>query len=87
MRNATDRGPAPANMTFDLVVGVRMHDVARMPLVHKELADRQDALSPEEFGDQFAVSRGEYFRVVTWLKAQGLEIVRTSPSRTTVTVR
>ncbi|MCU1278826.1 MAG: hypothetical protein JWM53_2372 [bacterium] len=87
VRNATDRGPAPVNMMFDLVVGVRMHDVARVPLVHKQLAENHDALSPEEFGDQFAVSRGEYFRVVTWLKAQGLEVVRTSPSRTTVTVR
>jgi kumamolisin len=87
VRNATDRGPAPANATFDLVVGVRMRDLGRMPLVHKLLADNHDTLSPEEFGDQFAVSRGEYFRVVSWLKAQGLEIVRTSASRTTVTVR
>ena len=85
--NAADRGPVPADMMFDLVVGVRMRDELRLPLVHKQLAERQDALSPEDFGDQFGVTRGEYARFVSWLRAQGLEIVRQSPSRTTVTVR
>ena len=85
--NAADRGPVPADMMFDLVVGVRMHDELRLPLVHKLLAEGNDTLSPEDFGDQFAVSRGEYARFVSWLRAQGLEIVRQSPSRTTVTVR
>lgn len=87
VQNATDRGPAPADAIFDLVVGVRMRNETRLPMVHKLLADHHDALAPDEFGDQFGVSRGEYARIVSWLSAQGLEIVRTSPSRTTVAVR
>ena len=55
--NAIDRGPVSADMIFDLVVGVRMHDVDHIPLVHKQLAERTDALAPDEFGDLFAVSR------------------------------
>jgi kumamolisin len=85
--NAIDRGPVSADMRFDLVVGVRMRNAERLPIVHKLLAERSDALSPEDFGDQFGASRAEYARFVSWLSAQGLEVVRTSPSRTTVTVR
>src|SRR5262249_50068970 len=48
--NATDRGPVPADQLFDLVVGVRMRNESRLPLVHKQLADNSDALSPDEFG-------------------------------------
>ena len=85
--NAIDRGPVSADQMFDLVVGVRMRNAERLSTVHKLLAERNDVLSPDEFGDQFGPSRAEYWHFVSWLRAQGLEVVRTSPSRTTVTVR
>src|SRR6478609_374147 len=31
--NAVDRGPVPADMMFDLVVGVRMRNAERLPIV------------------------------------------------------
>ena len=85
--NAVDRGPVPADMMFDLVVGVRMRNVDRLPLVHKLLAENNDALSPDDFGERFGATPASYAQFVSWLRAQGLEVVRLSPSRTTVTVR
>lgn len=85
--NAVDRGPVPADMLFDLVVGVRMRNVDRLPLVHKLLAENNDALSPDDFGERFGATPAAYAQLVSWLRAQGLEVVRLSPSRTTVTVR
>ena len=85
--NAVDRGPVPADMMFDLVVGVRMRNVDRLPLVHKLLAENSDALSPEDFGERFGATPAAYAQLVSWLRAQGLAVVRLSPSRTTVTVR
>jgi kumamolisin len=85
--SALDRGPVSADEMFDLVVGVRMRNEARLPLVHQELAANDDALSPEDFGDRFGAGRADYARFVSWLSAQGLTITRQSPSRTTVSVR
>jgi kumamolisin len=84
---AVDRGLVPAGMTFDLVVGVKMRNASRLPLVHQQLADRGDSLSPDEFGDQFGASRADYARFVAYLAGHGFEIVRTTPGRTAVTVR
>ena len=48
-------------MMFDLVVGVRMRNAERLPLAaassSRAAAERNDALSPDDFGDQFAVPR------------------------------
>ncbi|MDB4967739.1 MAG: hypothetical protein JWN44_3428 [Myxococcales bacterium] len=84
---AVDRGPVSADTKFDLVVGVKLRNASRLPLVHEQLADRNDALSPEDFGDRFGASRAEYARFVSYLSGRGFEITRTNAGRTAVTVR
>ena len=42
---------------------------------------------PEDVLQGFAAGADDYDRVTRWLAASGFEIVRTSPARTTVTVR
>ncbi len=85
--NAIDRGPVAADTMFDLVVGVRMQNEHRLPYVQEKLAARGDALSPGDFGERFGATPADYSRFVSWLQGQGFTIVRTSPARTTVTVR
>jgi kumamolisin len=84
---AVDRGPVPADMTFDLVVGMKLRNASRLPLIHQQLASTGDALSPDDFGDRFGASRADYSRFVAFLAGRGFEIVRTTPGRTAVTVR
>lgn len=84
---AIDHGAVSPDVMFDLVVGVQLRNQHRLVATHKLLADRNDTLQPDDFGEMFGASPGEYARFVTWLQAAGFEIVRTTPSRTTVTVR
>lgn len=83
-QRAIDHGPVAPDTVFDLVIGVRMRNETKLLLAHQY---EVTPMSPEDFGDAFGASRFEYAQFATWLRAQGAEIVRTTPSRTTVTVR
>lgn len=84
--HAIDHGAVSPDAKFDLVIGVRMHDEARLAVLNQRTSDF-DVFTPEDFGDQFGASRLEYAQLVAWLRGRGAEILRTTPSRTTVTIR
>jgi kumamolisin len=87
---AAEIGHAGENEVVDLVIGLRAR-----PGVDKLLAAQKDRaaatyrrfLTPDAFAAQFGPSAAEYQRVIDWATAHGLEIVRTTPSRTTLSVR
>jgi subtilase family serine protease len=84
---AVDLGSIAPDTQLDLVVGLALRQPAAL---HRFLDAQQytrDVLTAEDFGDHFGVSPGEYARVVTWLGAQGFTITRTTPGRTTISVR
>lgn len=81
---ATDLGRLAPDTELDFVVGLTLHDTARL---HKLVSDRgpnEDGLAPDDFADRFAPSALEYRRVVQWLAANGVFIVRTTPGRTSI---
>ena len=82
--SAIDLGTAPRDAQLDFVLGLQ---TSSKPLLNKFLADQRftnDVLSPEDFGDKFGVSTGEYERLATWLRASGLTVTRTVAGRLTI---
>ena len=82
--SAIDLGSAPRDAQLDFVLGLH---ATSTPLLHKFLDDQRftrDVLSPEDFGDKFGVSSGEYSRLATWLRAQGLTVTRLVPGRLSI---
>jgi kumamolisin len=82
---AREVGPVDPNEVIDLVIGVRLR--APEAMRDRALDPTAARMSPSEIGDTFAASAEEYARGVEWAREHGLEIVRTTPSRTTLTVR
>ena len=83
---AQDLGPASPDTVLDLVLGIHLRDST---LVHKFLdaqVTTRDVMSPTDFGDAFGISAGEYFRIVTWLRAQGFTVTQTAAGRSTISV-
>jgi kumamolisin len=84
---AVDLGRVAPDTVFDFVVAVELRD---RPQLHRFL-DRQrftrDTLGPWDFADRFAVSAVEYQRLVTWLEAHQLTVMRTVDSRATISAR
>lgn len=83
---AVDLGAVPPSTEIDFVLGVRLAAPAPLGKFLDERRVTGDALEPYDFADAFAVSAGEYARIVTWLRAHELEVVRTTPGRTTISV-
>lgn len=83
--NSIDLGSAPRDAQLDFVLGLQT--TTTRPRLNKFLDDQrftQDVLSPEDFGEKFGVSGGEYARLGTWLRAHGLTVTRTVPGRLTI---
>jgi kumamolisin len=76
---AHDVGPADGDSIIDVVLVLRAR-------AHAVAVDAR-SLTPREFGDQYGPSRADYAQMVAWLHDQGLAIVRTADSRTTVATR
>jgi kumamolisin len=85
--NAIDLGRVPGDVMFDLVIGVALRNESRLPLIHQQLAETGDALTPEDFGARFGASALDYSRLLSYLRSHGFTIERTPPARTTVTAR
>src|SRR5262249_14823935 len=87
---ARDVGHADPNEIVDLVIGLRTRPgVAEYVSAQ---ADRRSStygklLLPAAFGERFGPSVADYARVLAWAEARDLEIVRQTPSRTTLSVR
>ncbi len=85
--NAVDHGPVAPGTEFEFVIGTRLRSV---DAVNKYITNRKlsgDSMSPYDFGEQFAPSAADYAKLLTWLRASGFTVVRTTQGRTSVTVR
>jgi kumamolisin len=80
---AVDVGPVERDQMIEVVLAVRLRD----PEGADNILTTGRRFSPAEYGDSFGATRDDYQRVLAWCAERDLEIVRTSPSRTTVTVR
>ena len=83
---AIDLGTVAPGTEFDFVLGVGSHRIAEVQRFLERQVLTGDMLSPDDYGDMFAVSPGQYGHIVTWLQSQGLLVTRTTPSRTTISV-
>lgn len=84
VQRATDLGRVAGDAEVDFVVGLSLRHAAEL---HKIVDDRrvgEDGIAPEDFADQFAPTRSEYASVVSWLRAAGATVTRTTAGRTTV---
>jgi kumamolisin len=86
IEHAIDRGAVPSDEVFQLVIGVQLRNRSWLPSLLLQQSYTHDYYRPDEFGDTFGASAVDYQRLITWLTSRGLTIVRTTPSRTTVTV-
>ena len=84
---AVELGRVSPDTVLDLVIGVRLRDAVRLHKFLDAQDDTRDSMSSDDFADAFAASAGRYARLLTWLRAQGLTIVRTAPGRTSVSAR
>src|SRR3954454_5432761 len=85
---AIDRGPLAREQIIDLVVGLKLRDAEGLHVLLRSL-DRgfERTVAPSDFAARFAATEDDYARVLVWAQAHDLEVVRTVPGRTTVTLR
>jgi kumamolisin len=81
---AIDLGSASLDTELDFVIGLHPANEIRLHKFFEEQTFTHDVMSPDDFGDQFAISRGEYARFATWLASQGLTVTRTVAGRMTI---
>ncbi len=89
---ARDIGPADPNEIVDLVMAVKLRAPEQLPQLVRDMGDRRSAqfrkfLSPAAFAETFGATAEDYQRLADWARASGLEIVRPTPSRSTLTLR
>jgi kumamolisin len=83
---ATDLGKLSPDQPLDAVIGLALQRPQHLTRFLKEQPASHDALSPYDFGEQFAMSAGQYAGILTWLRARGLTVTQVSDGRTTVSV-
>jgi subtilase family serine protease len=87
-----DMGRMPADAKLAGVSIVFSRSSEQQAALEKLLADQQDPssprfhqwLTPDQFGAQFGMARGDLDKVQTWLEQQGLTIERVSRSRNVI---
>ncbi|HEX8953671.1 MAG TPA: protease pro-enzyme activation domain-containing protein, partial [Polyangia bacterium] len=84
VQGAVDLGRLPADAQVDFVVGLSMRRPEALDRFLRTRAVGDVPLAPDEFADTFAPTAQDYYRVVSWLRAQGAFITRTATGRTTV---
>jgi kumamolisin len=89
---ARDIGPADPNEIVDLVMAVKLRGPERLPQLVHDMGDRGSSqfrhfLTPATYAEQFGATTEDYQRLVDWATASGLEVVRPTPSRSTLTLR
>ncbi len=85
--HAVDHGPVAPGTELEFVVGTRLRSVDAVQKYVANMKFSGDSMSPYDFGETFAPSAAEYAKLLTWLRASGFTIVRTTQGRTSVTVR
>ena len=83
---AIDLGSVPPSTEFEFLLGLHLRAPAQLHEFLKARETTQDELGSDDFADAFAISAGEYSRIVTWLRAHDLEVVRVTAGRTTITI-
>jgi kumamolisin len=85
--NATDLGRVSPDTVLRFVIGLELAQPARLRRFLNERTIDGPFLTPDEFAERFAPSAAEYRRVTEWLTSAGLQILRVSDGRTTITVQ
>jgi subtilase family serine protease len=84
---ALDLGPLAPDTEVDLVLALELRQPRQLGKFLSDQPRSGDSLTPLDFGAAFGPSVRDYTRVRDWLLAQGFTITRTTPSRTTISVR
>jgi kumamolisin len=84
VQRAVDLGRVAPDTEFDFVIGLSLHDRPRLRKLVVERAPGEEGLLPDAFADRFAPSPAQYARLVTWLRAHGIEVRWTARGRTTI---
>lgn len=81
---AVDRGRLPADAQVEFVLGLqaRRPDALERFIASRAVGDVP--LAPDEFAERFAPTAQQYWAVVSWLRAHGAFVTRTTAGRTTV---
>jgi subtilase family serine protease len=85
-----DRGPLAASTALQQLLLSLKPSPEQQTSLNKLLADLQNPaapkyhqwLTPEQFGDQFGASNGDYEKTVAWLTSRGFTVTERSRSRT-----
>jgi uncharacterized protein (TIGR03437 family) len=89
VRAAVNQGPIGASFVLPLITMYLAPSSIQATSLQQLLAGQQDPssanyhkwLSPEQYADQFGVSRNDLNRITAWLQSQGLQVKRVARSR------
>jgi subtilase family serine protease len=84
---ALDLGPIDPAAEVDLMLALELRQPLRLGKFLSEQPRSGDTMTPIDFATEFGPSVREYTRITAWLTAHGFAITRTTPSRTTISVR
>jgi len=84
---ALDLGPVAPDAEVELLLALELRQPRQLGKFLSEQPRSGDTLSPFDFAAVFAPTEREYAHLRSWLSAHGFVITRTTPSRTTISVR
>jgi kumamolisin len=84
VQTAVEVGSVAADEPIDLVLSLRRHATVELKTFLRARAGA--SLTPREFADRYGATPDEYQRVLDWAATRHLNVVRTTPSRTTVSL-
>jgi hypothetical protein len=88
-QRGTDLGPVEPSFQLGYVTLMLKQSARQQAMLERLLEEQQDRsspnyhrwLTPEEFGERFGLSPGDYDAVVSWIKAQGLHVENVARGR------
>ncbi len=89
VRAAVDQGPVAASFPLPLVTMYLQPSSSQQASLRQLLGSQQEPgsanyhkwLTPEQYADQFGVSRDDITRIAAWLQSQGLQVEHVARSR------
>ncbi len=89
LKRASEVGPHAADSTIRIIVGLKLHDVARLKTFLQEVQSPASPLyhqflTPKQFTARYGPSKAEVAKVVSFLKARGIKVTSVSANRTLI---